>query len=136
MEKVVFAISRNRSPPISLPRNCFPFISRDPGPSMAHKIRVFNALVLEKETLLRRGEGGYAVEHLRPLKSAIQVRCNVGPQHCCEVLRCSVACLAAAYPRLHCTTHFFLYFGSFLYYLASFLIPISTCPIKHYSMGD
>ena len=45
-----------------LPRNCFPFISRDPSPSMAQKIRVFNALVLEKETSLRHGKGGEAVE--------------------------------------------------------------------------
>ena len=26
--------------------------------------------------------------------------------------------------------------GLFFYYLASFFIPISPCPIKHYSMGD
>ena len=26
--------------------------------------------------------------------------------------------------------------GIFFYYLASFFIPISPCPIKHYSMGD
>ena len=61
---------------------------------------------------------------------------QLGPPRCCEALRRSVECLTAACPNLHCTSHYFLYFGSFFYYLASFFIPISTCPKKHYSMGD
>ena len=31
---------------------------------------------------------------------------------------------------------FFLCFGFFFYCLASFLIPISPCSLKHYSIGD
>ena len=112
-----------------LPRNCFPFISRDPGPLMAQKIRVFNAHIWKRG--LR-----YASAYPRPLESANLVRFSVGPPRCCEALCRNVECLVAAYPKLHCTSHCFLCFGFFFYYLASFLIPISTCPKKHYSMGD
>ena len=45
---------------------------------MAQKIKDFNALVMEKETMLHRDEGGYVAAHPRPLEYSIQVRCNVG----------------------------------------------------------
>ena len=44
------------------------------------KIRVFNVLVMEKETSLRRGERGYAAAYPRLSESGIQVCCSVGFQ--------------------------------------------------------
>ena len=65
------------------------------------------------------------------------VRYSVGPPRCCEGLRHSVESFAAAYPRL--LIHFLILFfasGLFFYYLASFFILISSCPVKHYYMED
>ena len=125
------AISRNPSPPnlslsVSpcvqsaskspfLPQNFFPFISRDPGPSMAQKIRVFNIPVLEKETSLRCGKGGYTAAYPRLLKYGSLVRCSVGPPRCYEALRRSVESLAATYPKL--LFHFFV--SSLLWFFSS-----------------
>ena len=102
-----------------MPRNCFSFISRDPGPSVAQKIRVFNAPVLERETSLSRGKGGYAAAKgatSRLSKSGIQVRCSVG-LHAAVKHYARGSCILEA-PLLH----FFmlLCFGSFIL-LFSFL---------------
>ena len=120
-----------------LPRNCFPFISRDPGPSMAHKSEFFSAPVLEKKTSLHHGEGGYAAVYPRLLESTSLVRCSVGPPRCCEALHRSVESLSAAYLRflLHFVVSSLLWVF-FFYYSASFFTPISSCAVKHYMMGD
>ena len=90
------------------------FISQDPSPSMAQKIRVFNTLVLERETSLRCD-----------VPEATEI-CHSGslqrrPPRYYEALRRSVECLAAPYrgstAALLCASllWFFLLLFSFLF---------------------
>ena len=83
------------------------------------------------------GRPRYAADYPRQLESGLQVRCSIGSLHCCKGLRRSVGRLATVYQR-QSLLHFFVVFSSLVLslLLASFIIPISTCPIKHYSMGD
>ena len=76
-----------------LPRKCFPFISQDPGPSMAQNFIVFDALVLKRRPRYARGVP-------EALEFALLVCCSVGPPRYCEALRRNVKCLVVAYPRL------------------------------------
>ena len=115
----------------------FLFIPRNSGPSMAQKIKTFSAPVLERETLLRLGEGSFVVTYPRLSKYGIQVRCNVGlhaaAKRYATAWSASLLCTRGSTAALLCC---FFCFGSFLYCLVSFLVPILPCSIKHYSIED
>ena len=138
-------ISRNPSPPIPLsvrpslqsasespplPLKSFSSISRDAGPSLAQNCRVFNALDSERKPR-------YAVAYPRLLNSSLAGSLQSGtstllrsatPQ--CGVLhRCVPEVLASLLISFSDSSLFF-------YYLASFFILISPCPVKHYNKED
>ena len=124
-------------PPLFFPRNHFRFIPRNLSLSMALKIRTFSAPVFEWETLLCRGEGCFATAYLRLSESGFQVCCGEGLHPAAK--RYAITWSASLLRTLgfQCCS-FLCFFASILlcYCLASFLILISTCPIKHYGMGD
>ena len=151
-EETVFAISRNPSPPIFLssyvllsrlplipilPKKCLPFISRDADPSLAQNSRPFNAPDSKRKPHYAAAKGPMPQRTRGYWTPSLLVCYCVEPPHCCEGLRRSVECFAAAYPRVLLSFSFYSLLRVFPSpYLSSFLLLISSCPTKHYNMED
>ena len=130
-------LSRLPPNPHFFPRKCFSFISQEADPSLAQNFRVFNALDSERKPCYAATKGCYAAAYPRLLDSSLigslqgktsTMLRRTTPQ--CGVLR---RCIPEA------TTSLLILFsasGHFFYYLASFFILISPCPVKHYNMED
>ena len=101
------------------------------------KIRTFSAPILEWEISLRRGEGSFAVVYLRLSESALHVRCGEGLHAAAKLYAAAWSASLLRTHGFHCCSSLCFFASILLWYcLASFFIPISTCPIKHYGMGD
>ena len=116
------SLQSGSNPPF-LPRNRSLFLTRNSGPSMAQKIRTFQAPILEWETSLRHGERSFTAAYPRRPLSCLQVRCGKDSLCCC--IAKTICCTSLQHSLL----------WSFLLLLASFFISISPCSMKHYSIG-
>ena len=112
-----------------LPRKCFPFISRDSGLSMAQKFRVFNASSEKEDLATPRHTRSFGIH----LAGSLQHRASTLLRSATPHRGVTRSCVPEAPAALLIV---FSASGLFFYYSASFLTPISPCPVKHYSMGD
>ena len=127
------------NPPLTppLPRKCFLFISRDAGLSLAQNFRVFNAPNFEGKPRYAAAKGCYAAEYSRLLHSSLAGSLQRSTSTLLQRATPQRGVLRRCVPEAPASLLILFSASSlFFYWLASFFIFISSCPVKYYNMED